>query len=128
MDKTTLVDTQIEAGKKLVDALDKSKFKIVGALWFYYPASDEWKLLFASPLVDILGPTRCYNLILTILQDIGLDFQLFTNISVLSPKDKLIQLLKTAIHTDNGISAIRFSRNTINGVFIEDALIYRLSD
>jgi hypothetical protein len=129
MDKTTLVEKDIGDGKILIENLDRSKFKLVGALWFYYPASDEWRLLLVSPLVDTIGPRQCYTIIQSVIEDLvlgdgislGLD-----RVSVLSPKDKLIRLLKVAIRTGEGISTMRFTRNTINGVFIEDALIYRL--
>jgi len=125
MDKTALVDKQIDEGKKLIEGLDKSKFKLVGALWYYNSNSGEWKLLLVSPLVDVIGPKQSYDVILAVLQDLKLSFELLTNISVLSPKNSLIQLLGRVVHTE-GISQIRFTRNTINGVFIEDALIYRL--
>jgi hypothetical protein len=40
----------------------------------------------------------------------------------------LIALLKAAISTGKGVGGIRFSRNTINGHYIEDAYIYRLQE
>lgn len=125
MDNTTLVDNHIEDGKKLIDAIDKSMFNLVGALWYYFPASGEWRLLLVSPLVDTIGPKQCYTVIQSVIEDLRLSFGI-ERISVLSPKDNLIQLLRVAIRTGKGLSAIRFTRNTINGVFIEDALIYRL--
>ncbi len=123
MGTTLLVDKQVEDGKKLIQALDASKFNLVGALWFYSITS-EWRLLLVSPLVDTIGPKQCYTIIQSVLQDLQLSFGL-ESISVLSPKDNLIRLLKLAIKVE-GISTTRFTRNTINGVFIEDALIYRL--
>ena len=124
MGTTVLVDNQVEDGNKLIQALDRSQFSLVGALWFY-SSSDEWRLLLVSPLVDTIGPKQCYGVIQSVLKDLKLSFGL-ERISVLSPNDNLIRLLKTAVKTSNGTSRIRFSRNSINGVFIEDALIYRL--
>jgi hypothetical protein len=49
------------------------------------------------------------------------------DISVVDSNDQLISLLRTAIKTNDGISGIRFSRNTINLNYIEDAYIYRLT-
>jgi hypothetical protein len=45
---------------------------------------------------------------------------------MVSPKHPLLQLLKGAIQTGPGINGIRFSRNMINGTYIDDAFIYRL--
>jgi hypothetical protein len=48
-------------------------------------------------------------------------------VSIAKKDDPLLKLLRIAIKTGPGISNIRFSRNTINGVIIEDAYIYRLT-
>jgi hypothetical protein len=48
-----------------------------------------------------------------------------SSIGVLDANDDLVRLLKAAIRTGPGLSRIRFSRNVINGHFIDDALIYR---
>jgi len=133
MDTTILVEKDIEDGRKLVEALDRSNFNLVGALWFYFADSREWRLLLVSPLVDTIGPSGCYRRIQSVLKDMSYDLATsfgipLSRIAVKSPWDSLIRLLKMAIQTDRrGISKIRFTRNTINGVFIEDALIYRLS-
>jgi hypothetical protein len=125
MGNAILVREQIDYGKRLIACLDKSKFTLVGALWLYYPNSDEWKLLFISPLVDLLGPKRCYDIVIEVLEDLGITLEVLNEISLLSPKDSLFQLLRRAIRAE-GISEIRFAKNTINNTFIEDALIYRL--
>lgn len=129
MGKTLLVDKDIEDGKRLIKALDKSDFPVDGALWFYFTTSDEWRLLLVSPLVDEKGPKEVYASIQLVMAKLKLPLGiLLKRISVLSPKSELIQLLRMAISTGPGISEIRFTRNTINNVFIEDALIYRLSE
>jgi hypothetical protein len=48
------------------------------------------------------------------------------DISVVDSKDPLILLLRSAVTAEGEISHIKFSQNVINGVFIEDAYIYRL--
>ena len=51
-----------------------------------------------------------------------------TNVGVANIDHPIVQLMKFAIETgENDVSEIRFSRNTINGTFIEDSLIYRSS-
>lgn len=112
----------------LIQTLDVSKFQLSGALWFYLTESENWRLLLVSPLVDTAGLRSCYKVIQSVIGDMPKDFGIsLENISVLSPRDRLIQLLKIAIRTGAGISTIRFTGNSINGVFIEDALIYRLT-
>jgi hypothetical protein len=128
MDKAILVDKDIKDGESLIRALDRSQFTLSGALWFYFPKAEEWRLMLVSPLVDKIGPQKSYRIIQSVIEDFPSSFGIsIINISVISPKSKLIQLLRMAIHTGPGISEIRFSRNTIDNVFIEDALIYRLT-
>lgn len=124
MDKTTLVDIDIQKGKQLVIALEESQFDFNAALWFF--TLDHWHLIISSPLVDTLGPKKCYEQIQSLMENIPENQRiLFELIVVVSPKDILIRTLKVAIRAE-GISQIRFSKNTINGFFIDDALIYRI--
>ncbi len=127
MDKKILVDGDIQQAKILITELDQANFRLQGALWFYFSETADWKLLFASPLVDTAGPRTCYRMVQTALASMPRDFGIaLEQISVISPNDRLIQLLRMAIRTGPGLSTIRFAGNTINGVYIHDALIYRL--
>ena len=125
MDKTILVDSDIQNGKQQVIALDNSRFDFNGALWLLTSTGD-WHFIVSSPCVDTIGPKKCYESIQSIAETIPENQRIpFEQIAVVSPKDIVIQLLRKAIRAE-GICEIRFSKNTINGVFIEDALIYRL--
>jgi hypothetical protein len=127
MDKTVLVDKEIEDGKLLIQALDKTSLPVEGAIWYYYVDSDEWRLLIVSTFVDKEGPEKAYTLIQSTLKQFESSFSLsLSKISILSPTNRLIKLIRMAIRTGHGISGIRFSRNTINNIYIEDAYIYRI--
>jgi hypothetical protein len=127
MDKTALVEKDIQEGKGLIEALDKADFQVEAAIWFYLTDSGEWRLLIASPFVEKNGPKKAYSFIQAVLAQLsppsGISLK---DISVLSPKHHLISLLRIAIRTGPGISGIRFTRNVINNTLIEDAYIYRI--
>jgi hypothetical protein len=126
MDSAALVGTDIERGADLVKALDDAQFPVRSALWLYLSEEREWRLTIATPLVDEAGPRDAYKRIQKVLAkrpEIDLPLQ---RISVVSPKDPLIQALRKVVHTGEGISAIRLSRNAVNGVYIEDAVLYRV--
>jgi len=128
MGKATLVEADMEAGKALLKKLDEVKFKVKAALWLYMPDPEEWRLVLASPSIDTDGPKRAYETVQSQLQGIGQkDILSLQNISLVSPRDKLIKALKSVIKTGKEISHIRLTRNVINGLFIEDAYIYRLT-
>ena len=127
MDKTPLVEKDMEEGRRLIEALDKTEFQVEAAMWFYSTDSGEWQLLIASPFVEKNGPKKAYGFIQSELAKLsptsGISLK---DISVLSPKHHLIALLRKAIRTGSGISSIRFTRNVINNTLIEDAYIYRM--
>lgn len=127
MDFSALVNKQIHDGAKIVRALDSADLEIVAAMWFYISDSHEWKLIIASPFVDLEGPKKAYDLLQRELRALSGDyFSYLENILFVSPKDKLIELMKVAIRTGPGISKIRFKRNAINNVLVEDAFVYRM--
>ena len=126
MDKPALVNSDMEAGERLVRDLDKSGLTVTAALWFYMSDSDEWRLMLAMPVVDEKGPKVAYEQIQAQLESLGQYELSLQNISVVSPGDKLIKLLGSSIDTGSDIAHIRFTRNVINGIFIEDAYVYRL--
>lgn len=126
MDKTILVEKTIEEGKNLIKELDEQDFNVVAAFWFYLTDVKTWRLVLATPFAKNNGPIKSYTLIQKALAKLGLTEIALNDISVVNPEDALVKLLGTAIKTGPGISGIRFTRNTINGVFIEDAYIYRL--
>jgi hypothetical protein len=127
MDKPTLVDADMKAGEALLSKLDEIEFNVKAALWFYVQDSEEWRLIIASPIVDKDGPKKAYEKVQSQLQELDGRYELsLRNISLVSPGDKLIKALKSVFKLDKAISHIRFTRNVVNGVFIEDAYIYRL--
>lgn len=123
MDKNVLVEKDIKEGERLLRALDKADIEVRAALWFYMPENERWRFLVATPLVDEKGPKEAYAAIRKVLAQSSLGISL-RQISVVSPNSDLIRLLSSAVSiTPPGI---RFTGNVINGVFIEDAYIYRM--
>jgi hypothetical protein len=115
-----------QAGRRLLQELDKRHFPIDAALWLYRPEEDDWRLMLATPLVDEFGPSEGYRRLQRVVQKVPGTRLSLSNVELASPEDPFITLLRSAISTGPGIHGVRFSRNSINGVFIEDAYIYRL--
>jgi len=117
-----------EAGRAFVRALDDAGTEITAALWLYLPEAETWRLVLGSPEVRTLGPLKLYERFERALKRLPAEYRRLSldDISVVEPSEQLIQLLSVAIKTGMpDLSTVRFSRNTINGHFIEDALIYR---
>jgi hypothetical protein len=127
--KEILTQGMIETGAELTRLLDQAPLVVSASLWLYIPESNIWRLIIASPEVRTYGPKEVYQKIQPILSQI-LEEKLsigLKDISVVENNNPLIALLRMAIRTGDSISGIRFSRNTINGHFIEDAYIYRMT-
>ena len=122
-----LSEKMIDAGAKLVERLDADGASIKSALWLYFPDSRNWKLILASETVETDGPKKLYEKIQganrnTVEPD---EIVSLNDIGVTTPKHELISVLAMMIGTGQGIAGIRFTRNNINGVYIDDAYIYR---
>ena len=110
--REVLSEQMIGAGAKLIERLDQSESNVQAALWLFLPEEKIWKLMIISPLVKADESESIIS-----LNDVG----------VADTSIPLISLLRIAISTGGGIGGIRFSKDTINGVFIEDAYIYRIN-
>lgn len=123
----SLTDSMMKAGTKLIQRLDDMNSEVKSAFWLYFSEDRTWKLIIASPLVDREGPRNYYKKIVDANNEALVEEEVVSlnDITVTNTSNQIVQLLKFAIGTGNHISGIRFSRNTINGIFIEDTYIYR---
>jgi len=127
--REVLLEQMIDAGAKLVERLDQSQSNVQAALWLFLPDEKTWKMILISPLVKTDGPRSFYKRILEAnkkAEELESIISL-NDIGVADTSNSLINLLSIAISTGSGIAGIRFSKNTINGTFIEDSYIYRIN-
>ncbi len=128
MDSTLLVEKYINQGKIFIRNLDANNIKVDAALWFYDSDSKTWKLIIATPKYDQEGALKVYQQIENYLPHEGENHISLQDISVVSPHDYLISILRSAIKTPvDAIADIKFNDNTINNKYIEGAYIYRLT-
>ena len=127
--KEQLTDSMIQAGVELTRKLDDIGLPSSVALWLFDVEVNEWRLLFASPEVSTRGPRHVYKQIGLALQQLGEKAAAapLSVIGLLEEHAELVKLLRIAIRTGPSIGHMRFSKNVINGHFIEDALIYRVT-
>jgi len=126
----TLSEIMTKSGAELIRRLDKSDSEVKTALWLFFPDEKSWKLIIASPLVGEKGPREFYKRVITSNSEAHDNEYIVSinDIGVANVDHPIVQLMKFVIGTGkNDVSEIRFSRNTINGTFIEDSLIYRSS-
>lgn len=127
MDKTTLVDLDIVEGRRIIDKLDKTEFEVNSAFWLFFSDVNEWRLMLVSRYFDKFGPKKAYSYIQKEIESIEPKINInFSNISIISVNTEIVKLLRLAIVTGPSIQGIRFTKNVINNVMIEDTFIYRI--
>ncbi len=127
--KEMLKQEMVQAGSGLTRRLDEAHLEVCASLWLYLPEKNLWRLIVASSAVRQDGPKKVYQHIQTILSkmpDKPWKIPLH-DISVVEESDPLIASLRTSMDTKDEMSGRRFSRDTINGHFIEDAYIYKMA-
>jgi hypothetical protein len=129
MVKESLSNEMISAGSELTRRLDESGFLVSAAFWLYESDSNTWRFIIGSPEVRTQGLKAAYKRVQAVLAAMPEDQSAIPlkDISVLDSNDPFISLMRVAVRTGGGISGIRFTRNMINGVLIEDSYIYRLT-
>lgn len=126
MDKTILVEKDIEEGQKVIEALQENGFPVNSAFWLYKPEPDEWRLTFASPLIDEQGPFKAYSFVQKVLAKfsppVGISV---AETTVLSDKDELVEGLRYLDRQTPGILPnMRLRGNSIKNRYIDDIYIY----
>lgn len=125
-----LAESQINAGRLLVVAMDDKGISPKAALWYLEPEADRWQLLLAFRETATSGPRKLYKSVQDLLvgPESWAEALSLEDVVVLHAGHDLLQLLRVALTTgEGGVGGIRFTANTINGVYIRDAYIYRLT-
>ena len=128
--KESLTDVMIRAGAELTKKLDELQWPVLASLWFYLSEGNQWRLVLASPRVTLDGPKKSYETIQSALATTpaAKGTLALSDIGVTDPENPLIALLRSTLGTGPTLYGMRLTRNAINGHFIEDAFIYRMSD
>lgn len=127
MAAAVLVDADVEMGRELLRILDETNFPVTAAAWIYFPDIEEWRLVIRTPKAEKNLQQALLELAVSLDKRGDLRKRLdLARVKLVPPQDKMLAAMGSIVKVE-GISSIRFSRNVINGVLIDDALIYRLA-
>jgi len=124
MATATLVNNDIEIGRRIVAALTRASIPVTVYLWAFIPQLQEWQFMVATPLVDTKGPLAAYGEVNRALQKEGVfeDVPL-RRIFLKSPSDRILKSLEKesrAIPQET----FRVVNEQIAGNFVEAAYVY----
>ena len=128
--KEPLTEAMIRAGAELTRKMDERGWPVVASLWLYRSEANRWRLVLASPLVAADGRRKSYEIVQAALAATSAaeGTMSLSDVGVTKPTDPLIALLCAAARKETMAEGLRFTRTVINGRFIDDVYIYRVSD
>jgi hypothetical protein len=128
MDKSELVEHDINEGHRLVEALDKASFPLPAAFWLYLPELGVWQLRLSSPAVKDEGPRYAYAIVQTALATASpaIDVDLDT-VGVVPESDHIASELRISAGTDGKpyIGGKSISNTIVGEVFVHSIYVYR---
>jgi hypothetical protein len=113
----------VEAGAKLLAALDDAGLQPQGAAWIFDHALDDWRYVVATSLVDTMGRSSVYRELLTIIRKLDMPEDLTVqDVHLVAPSGPLFKTISGALHIENGRVTVK--DRVINGSRV-DAVIFR---
>jgi hypothetical protein len=124
MATATLVNNDIEIGRRIVAALTRASIPVKVYLWAFIPQLQEWQFIVATPLIDTKGPLAAYGEVNKALQkDRIFDDAPLRRIFLRSPNDPVLKSLEKESRAITQ-EAFRVVNEQIAGNFVEDAYVY----
>jgi hypothetical protein len=125
MYKAILVNKLVEDGARFLNALERHKFPVAGALWRHGVEDDVWKLVIVSPAADQEGPLRAYMKVMEVLNELGDSTQLSVgDINIVRPGSAEFRELQTSIEGPLR-GGIYGPRRSLQDTVFGDSYIYR---
>ena len=122
-----LTEQKIEVGHQLVAYLDTLNLSLKAAFWLLDSSTGRWRLILSFPLLHQRGSRYFYKKIQShILKypDRPISLQ---DISLVDYTEPIINRLKSTIKIGPDISRARFVNCQINGIQVDEALVYRMT-
>ena len=124
---TPLVDLDVRMGRELIQLLDERGFPITGAAWIFVPEMGQWRLFLRTPraAVDLLQAYRDVSDAMDDKGDLRTRLEL-SRVKLVPPTDRTLLAMGRVVR-EPGLAAIPFASNVVDGIFLDDALVYRLA-
>jgi hypothetical protein len=120
-----LVNGDLDSAARLIDLLDQEGLRVRGAMWLYESDAERWRftICFNEPREHPISFYRDMARVTNAHQEI--DTLSLDRVSVVAYDGSIFSKLRGVIEV-GGTSRVRMTHNRINGVYLEDAIIYRL--
>ena len=127
MDKTALVDVEVDKGARILQILDDAGFEIKVALWAYLGDYEDWRLVLASRKFDAAGLRDSYGRLHKALDKAGIPLEQTPVVVILRIADPFVKALRRSFAKAKSIEGMRLGGQTIGNRYLDDAYVYRVS-
>ncbi len=124
MDQSTLVEDQIDDGRRFVERFAADGNPVRAAFWVKTAEEGLWFLYVATEIVDRVGPAAAYRAVHAALRKIDECWVSSSEIKVISPKNPVAQDVLAVMARHPGRLATRFGGQTLGSVAVEQTYIY----
>jgi hypothetical protein len=124
MDQATLVNLDVNAGLKVLEALDDAQIKVAVALWMITSDYDDWRLVLCLPSLNQNHLLQVYQKVADVAR--GRFVQMLPPILILPTKDPFIRELRRIFGKAKDVTGLRLGGQTIGDRYISDAYVYRI--
>jgi len=125
--KEPLTEEMKSAGAALTRTLDEANWPVVASFWYFESDFNRWKLMLASPRVSMDGPKEAYDAVARALETLHQSFANLKHITVITPDHPIVRALASEVQTGWTIGGKLHTARAINGRFIEDSYLYRMT-
>jgi hypothetical protein len=124
MVKASLVGPDVELGENILRSLDAAKFPLTVALWRFKEEEGRWTLVLGTPLYDKSGPFEAYMQLTAALPTGATLGEL--PIRLEGNRNPLVRSLRKIFGKAASVEGMRLGLQSIGGVWIDDAYVYRI--
>lgn len=121
MDTTTLVNEQIDDGKRFVDHLRQSNFEVLVACWVLTSEEGLWFFYVASPVVDTDGLAAAYRKVYGELTKSQIQWIARSDIKLIGSHNPIAV---DAVAYQSNRLVTRFGGRQLGNLTVEEAYIY----
>lgn len=124
MDQSTLVEDQIDDGRRFVERFAADGNPVQAAFWVKTAEEGLWFLYVATEIVDREGPAAAYRAVHAALRKLGESWVPSSEIKVISPNNPVTQDVLAVMARHPGRLATRFGGKTLGSIAVEQTYIY----
>jgi hypothetical protein len=124
VDQSTLVDNQIEDGRRFVERFAADGNPVRAAFWVKTAEEGIWFLYVATDIVERAGPAAAYRAVHASLRTLGESSLSSSEIKVVSPNNPVAKDVLAVMAHHSGRSATRFGGKTLGSIAVEQTYIY----